>query len=82
MIEPITYRKVYDKTGYLTAIELVQGSNAIQVTIKNKLDSGLSGHAWQDVKKIVDLQVELAKDEVIRQLNSDDDLQKIVSHLT
>ena len=60
----ITYRRVYDQQGSFKHLELIQGNNVIKLKNKNPLDSGRSGDAWQDVKVIVDSQLEAIRNEI------------------
>lgn len=60
----ITYRRVYDQQGSFKHLELIQGNNVIKLKNKNPLDSGRSGDSWQDVKIIIENQLEAVRNEI------------------
>lgn len=50
MIEPITYRKIYDEKGGFSHLELLQGNNAIKISLAGK-GTHYASNRWEEVQK-------------------------------
>ena len=72
---PVTYKKVLDKTGNITALELHQEGRYITISLAGK-GTHKSYTRWAEIREVVDRLQENAPKEVIK-----DDLKEVFKNV-
>jgi hypothetical protein len=62
MPKDIYIKRVYDKDGGFSHLELIQGDNTLRIKLGNDLDRPQS-YRWEQLKMVVDKQIQQIKDE-------------------